>query len=193
MRARTALLMLFACALCVSAAPTQGPLGYYRYPAIHGDTIVFTAEGDLWTVGVEGGTARRLTSHPASEGRPAISPDGKTVAFSASYEGPIEVYTMPIEGGIPRRRTWDGAGSLVTGWTPDGRVLFQTTRFSGMPDRQLVALDIDSGAPMLVPLSQAADGVYDASGDTLFFTRLEFQGSHTKRYQGGTARLCSPA
>src|SRR6185312_6140543 len=38
------------------------PLGYYRYPAIHDTTIVFTAEGDLWTIGLGGGIARRLTS-----------------------------------------------------------------------------------------------------------------------------------
>ena len=38
--------------------------GYYRDPAIHGDTIIFTAEGDLWTVSAKGGAARRLTSNP---------------------------------------------------------------------------------------------------------------------------------
>ena len=37
--------------------------GYYRYPAIHGDTIVFNSEGDLWSVDVHGGPARRLTSN----------------------------------------------------------------------------------------------------------------------------------
>jgi len=30
----------------------EGPRGYVRYPAIHGDTVVFTAEGDLWKVGI---------------------------------------------------------------------------------------------------------------------------------------------
>jgi len=39
-----------------------------------------------------------------------------------------------------------------------------------------------------VPLSQASEGVFDPSGKTLFFTRLPFQGSHTKRYRGGTVQ-----
>jgi len=48
----------------------------------------------------------------------------KTVAFSASYEGPTEVYTMPASGGLPTRRTFEG-GALVAGWTPDGKVLYK--------------------------------------------------------------------
>jgi tricorn protease len=58
--------------------------GYDRFPAIHGDTLVFTAEGDLWRAGVRGGVAQRLTSHPGEARRAAISPDGKTLAFSAT-------------------------------------------------------------------------------------------------------------
>jgi tricorn protease len=34
-------------------------------------------------------------------------------------------------------------------------------------------------------LSQASDGVFDPAGKTLYFTRLPFQGSSTKRYKGG--------
>lgn len=49
--------------LLVSANQSPGPRGYYRFPAISGRTVVFTAEGDLWTVGFEGGRAQRLTSH----------------------------------------------------------------------------------------------------------------------------------
>ena len=97
--------------------------GYYRFPAIHKDVIVFTAEGDLWRVGIRGGVAQRLTSHPGMESQAAISPDGQTLAFSAEYEGSIEVYTMPLEGGLPTRRTYEGEKAFVTGWTPDGKVL----------------------------------------------------------------------
>jgi len=159
--------------------------GYYRYPAIHGDTIIFTAEGDLWKVNAQGGAAQRLTSNPGEEAYAAISPDGKTVAFTAEYEGPTEVYTMPVDGGLPQRRTWDGDGYVV-GWTPDGRVLFQTERYSTLPDPKLVAIDAE-GKREVVPLASAALGSYTPDGKTLFFTRVNFQGSHTKRYKGGTA------
>ena len=40
----------------------------------------------------------------------------------------------------------------------------------------------------VVPLSQASQGVFDDKGETLFFTRLPFQGSEAKRYKGGTAQ-----
>jgi hypothetical protein len=57
-------------------AAQAGTLGYYRFPALHGDTLVFTAEGDLWQVPIDGGVAQRLTSHPSEESRAAFSPDG---------------------------------------------------------------------------------------------------------------------
>jgi tricorn protease len=168
-----------------------GPPGYYRQPAIYKDTIVFVSEGDLWKVSTRGGTAGRLTTHSGEEGLPAISPDGQTVAFTGQYEGPTEVYTMPLAGGAPQRRTFNGGNITFVGWTPDGKLLIGTDAYSTLPDTQLVTIEIDgkkSSSPRLVPLAQAADGCYDAAGKTLFFTRLPFQGSHTKRYQGGTAQ-----
>lgn len=158
--------------------------GYYRFPAIHGDLIIFTAEGDLWSVSIKGGSARRLTSNPGEESHATISPDGKTVAFSAAYEGPTDIYSMPVDGGLPQRRTWDASAAPV-GWTPDGRVLYATRRYSTLPDTQLVAVD-DYGNRELLPLSQAAQGVFTPDGKTLFFTRLTWQGSSTKRYKGGS-------
>ena len=89
-----------AVSISVYAAPDsaveQTHRGYYRLPAVHGDTVVFTSEGDLWSVSIHGGAAQRLTTSPGMERLASISPDGKTIAFQANYEGPDEVYTMPI-------------------------------------------------------------------------------------------------
>src|SRR5215469_5504713 len=164
--------------------PSAARPGYYRSPAIHGDIIIFTAEGDLWTVGRKGGAAQRLTSNPGPETHATISPDGTTVAFSARYEGPIDVYTMPVDGGLPQRWTWDGNATPV-GWTTDGRLLYSTYRYSTIPNPQLVAID-SQGAREILPLSQGAQGTYSSDGKSLFFTRLDWQGSSTKRYKGGS-------
>ena len=178
----------FVCLMALFTVAVAEPrAGYYRYPSIHEKTIVFTAEGDLWIVPIEGGAARRLTSHPGQETYAAISPDGKTVAFTAEYEGPAEIYTISIDGGMPARRTWDGGRVLVAGWTHDGRILYTTNRYSTLPNANLVALSLD-GKQEVLPLWQACDGDFDARGETLFFTRFSFQGSFTKRYQGGTAQ-----
>lgn len=159
--------------------------GYYTSPAMHGDTIVFTSEGDLWMVGPQGGEAHRLTTDPGRETDARISPDGRTVAYSGDSEGPREVYTIPIDGGLPQRRTWDGYAREV-GWTPDGRLIVSTSRYSTLPGTEDVLIGND-GSRTIVPLAQAAQAVYTPDGKTLFFTRWYSQPSHTKRYKGGWA------
>ena len=154
---RTALLFV----LSLTVASAQSNRDYYRYPSIHGDRILFTAEGDLWETGIEGGDARRLTTHPGEETRAVVSPDGKTIVFSADYEGPTEVYTMPASGGLPARRTFDGGGAYAVGWTPDGKVLYTTRRYSTLPDTQLATIDAQNHIE-LVPLSQASQAAFDA-------------------------------
>jgi len=185
--ARLAIAGLLTVGSLAPPAPAQ-TTGYYRFPALRAETIVFVSEGDLWKVPVQGGTATRLTSHPGDESQPALSPDGKTVAFTARYEGPTELYTMPVSGGLPVRRTYDAARVGVAGWSPAGEVLFTTDIASTLPNTQMFALNTSSGVKTAIPLWQASDGCYDSTAKTLFFTRLAFQGSHTKRYKGGTAQ-----
>ena len=171
-----------------AAASAEGILGYYRYPTLHGDTVFFAAEGDLWTVSVDGGLARRLTTHPGEETWPAISPDGMTIAFSATYEGPMEVYTIPLSGGLPQRLTWERERSMVTCWHPDGQLVYTTNHYATRPVLQLVALDLEGHTYERIPLAEASEGVYDEAGETLFFVRPSFHNNVTKRYRGGTAR-----
>src|SRR5688572_18777282 len=86
--------------------PPQDEARLLRFPAIHGDRVVFSYAGNLYTVPAQGGVARRLTSHAGYELFARFSPDGKQLAFTGQYDGNTEVYLMPAEGGAPRRLTY---------------------------------------------------------------------------------------
>ena len=78
-----------------------------RFPAVHGNQLVFTYAGDLYTVNTNGGTARKLTSDVNGyEMFAKFSTDGKTIAFTGQYDGNTEVFTIPAEGGVPNRITY---------------------------------------------------------------------------------------
>jgi len=83
-RPAAALVGLFWLALA-AAGPQQARL--LRFPAIHSSQVVFAYAGDLYTVRVEGGVARRLTSHEGYEMFPRFSPDGRWIAFTGQYDG----------------------------------------------------------------------------------------------------------
>lgn len=201
---RSSVRLALLCVLCLGILAETGrsaqavqqpaalgaPRGYARQPDVHGQRVVFVAEGDLWLGSIAGGLAERLTSHPGDESHPTFSPDGRRVAFIGTYEGPTEVYVMSVDGGLPQRATFDGTAIETVRWLDDSRVLFSSRGRSTLPNVQLFSVTVDDPLrPSIepIPLWQAADGVFTESG-TLVFTRQAFQGSHAKRYQGGTAQ-----
>ncbi len=170
--------------------PAPAEDAYVRFPTTKGDQVFFTAEGDLWRAPLSGGKAVRLTTHPSQETRPAVSHDGRWLAFSGSYEGPQEVYLMPVEGGQPKRLTFEALGCSVLGWTPQGQVLYSTLAEFG-PGRATVVAMVDSKTlrRTTLPLADANEACVDATGRTLFFTRLgiHMTGDNVRNYRGGAA------
>ena len=172
--------------------------GYYRFPTIHEDVIVFTAEGDLWRVSSNGGNAGRLTTHLGEEKYPAISPDGKWIAFTGNYDGPCEVYVIPINGGIPKRLTFlnvfesnkelNFATPVVLGWTKSGDVLY-SAQFDKGPNLMKIVAAIDPAtlSNRIFPLADANDAAFDETGEYLYFTRfgLISYGDNARYYHGG--------
>ncbi|MYM65247.1 PDZ domain-containing protein [Pseudoduganella sp. FT55W] len=177
--------MLMSAGLLSSAMAAEA---YYRYPAIRGDNVVFTAEGDLWKTSAHGGAAQRLTTHPAAETNAAISRDGKWVAFSAAYEGAQEAYVMPLAGGLPKRISFENGAVAVLGWSAQGEVLVSMASGTG-PGRSMViaAVKPDSLQRRIFPLADAHDAVLDDTGNTLYFTRngLALTNDNVKAYRGG--------
>ena len=92
-------LAVLAAGVVSSASAYEGRL--LRFPATNGSEVVFSYAGDLYSVPIEGGNARHLTTHEGYEMFARFSPDGKQIAFTGQYDGSTEVYVMPSEGGKP--------------------------------------------------------------------------------------------
>src|SRR5688572_17538527 len=96
-------------------------------PATDGKQIAFIYAGDLWSARLDGSAIKRLTTDDGVESNPAFSPDGTLIAFSAQYDGNIDVFIVPAIGGVPRRLTYHPGADIVQGFTPDGKAVTFTS------------------------------------------------------------------
>jgi tricorn protease len=171
-----------------------------RFPAIHGDQLVFTYAGDLYTFGARSGVARRLTSHPGYEMFPRFSPDGRWIAFTAQYDGNTEVYVMPSTGGEPRRLTYTatldrddvsdrmGPNNLVLTWRDNETIVYRSRRtqwnaFKG----ELTLARLNGGVPETLPLPRGGWCSFSPDGRQLAYNRIFREFRTWKRYRGGQA------
>jgi tricorn protease len=202
MRTRIATLStLFVLLGALAAAPASAQTKLLRFPDIHGDKVVFTYAGDLWTAPASGGTAVRLTAHPGLELFAKFSPDGRWIAFSGQYDGDEQVYVVPSEGGVPRQLTfypargplpprW-GYDNQVYGWTPDGSaVLFRSLRDtdSGRTETMLYTVRLEGGLPKPLPMPTAGAGDLSPDATRIVYSPLFRDFRHWKRYEGGWAQ-----
>lgn len=96
-----------------------------------GRTIVFDLLGDLYTVAMEGGMARRLTSGPAFDLQPRFSPDGSEISFTSDRGGGDNIWRMPIAGGETSQITKESFRLLNNAaWSPDGQYLVARKHFT---------------------------------------------------------------
>ncbi|MBO4765174.1 MAG: PD40 domain-containing protein, partial [Bacteroidales bacterium] len=190
-------IVILTLVLALSAKAEEARL--LRFPATNGSSIVFTYAGDLYTVPVTGGEATRLTSHIGYEAFAHYSPDGKTIAFTAEYDGNREVYVIPATGGEPKRVTYTstnprddmgdrmGPNNMVMGWTPDGKYIIYRNRIGDGFEGNLWQVSPDGSMPVQIPLPQGGFCSYSPDGKQLAYNRVMREFRTWKYYRGGMA------
>ncbi|MFN8588700.1 MAG: amidohydrolase family protein [Candidatus Eisenbacteria bacterium] len=102
-----------------------------------GRTLVFDLMGDLYTLPIEGGEARALTSGLPWDEQPRFSPDGKRIAFTSDRAGGDNIWIVNADGSAPKQVTRETYRLLNSPtWTPDGQYIaarkhFTSTRSAG--------------------------------------------------------------
>jgi len=136
------------------------------------DELSQEATGDLWTIPVTGGTARRLTTNPGTESNPAVSPGGRRMAYRFSEgrgsEEEILVLEMGPDGsfrGAPVNLTadWDLSPGAPS-WSPDGEYITFPAQIGGnahlfrVPSGGGAVEQVTTGDRQLSSFSFSADG-----------------------------------
>jgi len=159
-----------------------------RHPTINQTSIVFRFANQLWEVPRTGGDAVRLTAAPGVVGDPFFSPDGKTIAFPANYDGHTNVYVIPDGGGVPKRLTAHPSPEVVVCWTPDSKYVVMSSGMIANTDQpRLFKIPVEGGFPIPLPLPSGSEASFSPDGSHLAYVPNFHFETAWKRYRGGQA------
>ena len=184
---RRRLAALAGATLCLAVPLAAQEARLLREPTLGPTEIAFAHGGDLWAVSRAGGEARRLTSTPAVESEPHLSPDGRWLAFTSTRAGVPAVYVMPAAGGDARRLTWSPDGERARGWTPDGtEVLFASGRVSAPTSyAKLFTIPREGGAARQLPPYMGIRASFAPDGRRMVVDRVDRWDVEFRSYRGG--------
>jgi tricorn protease len=174
------------CAWAALSLPASAERLILQSPTISRTEIAFVYGGDIWAVSRSGGAAHRVLSGYGLASDPYFSPDGTKIAFSANYDGNVDVYTVPASGGEPTRLTYHPAPDAVIGWTPDGKnILFRSSRRAMNDAEQIYSIPADGGEATMLPLPDAQVGSYSPDDSHFAYVPNGQWEPYWQNYRGG--------
>ncbi len=125
---------------------------------------------DIFVMDADGGTPRRLTTEPGTDGEPVWTPDGASIVFTSSRTGAPQLYVISADSGDARPLTTAPAGNLAATVSPDGRTVAFVSLRDGGPRVYRIGMDgtgearvgtgvLKEGAPAFLPGGELLYGV----------------------------------
>lgn len=163
-----------------------------------GGTVAFTYKGDIYTVPVDGGAARQITSDKAYDSYPVWSPDGSRIAFASKRAGSEDVFVIDANGGTARRLTTNSGSEQPKAWLDNETVLFAA---SGAPGRmaaqgpfasQIYSVKVDGSRPVMYSTIPMAAISVRPDGSLLYQDRKGYENAfrkHERSSSTGDIRL----
>lgn len=173
-------------------------------------TISQSGSPDIYKITPDGEEVARLTNGPrgAMNVEPAVSPDGRKIAFSSDRSGNPMVYVMDADGSNVKRITFAGKYNATPSWSPDGKRL----TFAGWSDDHFDIFTVNADGTDMVRItsSKKPNGkwannetpVYSADGRWLMYTSnrtgnyqiyiSNLDGSEERRITNDEANYFSP-
>ena len=130
-------------------------VGFIRHVSAlpDGDILYAASVGagsDIWRISIDGTRQKQLTDDPGSDVMPAVSPDGRTIAFTSSRSGQLTVWTMGADGAHQKQITTEGR-DVRPRFSPDGTWLVYNS--TGSSRSVLYKIAVRGGKPTPIPSS----------------------------------------
>jgi Tol biopolymer transport system component len=113
-----------------------------------GESLVFDLLGDLYTLPISGGRTTRITSGLGFDSQPAVSPDGRWIAFVSDRSGSDNLWVARTDGSEPRKisdeKHW---GIISPAWTPDSQYII-VTRTAEKPELTMYHVEGGTGVTL---------------------------------------------
>jgi eukaryotic-like serine/threonine-protein kinase len=130
-----------------------------------------SGNSDIYRIPLEGGDPERLTTHPADEFRPDLSPDGKVLVFHSWRTGSRDLFVMPLDGGPVQQITATPAQEMYARWSPDGSGL-AFVDLSETPSIYVMRRDAGGGWGKPIRRAQGVWQSWSPDGRILAFTTV---------------------
>jgi tricorn protease len=169
----TVVFMLFAIQLANAASAPQIHGMRFSELSPDGKTLVFTYQGDLWSVESSGGIAHRITTNEAYDRKAKFSPDGLWLAFESDRCGNPDIFIMPADGSNdPKRITYSSDTQQLWGWHPSNQSLI--TGIRGPLHPYITAIqDLTGGiaVPVFEDIQYHLGAVLTSDGSKMYYLR----------------------